>query len=70
MKPVVRLAALAAVLALAAGCSSYNPLKWVGIMSDPANPPTPLTPIVATVTPRAAWTASVGKSAGLNLRPA
>jgi outer membrane protein assembly factor BamB len=69
MKPVVRLAALAA-LAFAAGCSSYNPLKWVGIMSDPANPPTPLTPIEAKVTPRAAWTASVGKSAGLNLRPA
>jgi outer membrane protein assembly factor BamB len=69
MKSVVRLAALAA-LAFAAGCSSYNPLKWVGIMSDPANPPTPLTPIEAKVTPRAAWTASVGKSAGLNLRPA
>jgi len=69
MKPVVRSAALAA-LVIAAGCSSYNPLKWVGIMSDPANPPTPLAPIEAKVTPRAAWTASVGKSAGLNLRPA
>ena len=69
MKPVVRLAALAA-LAVAAGCSSYNPLKWVGIMSDPAHPPTPLAPIDAKTTPRAAWTASVGKSAGLNLRPA
>ncbi|HET9471469.1 MAG TPA: outer membrane protein assembly factor BamB [Usitatibacter sp.] len=69
MRPVVRIAALAAVL-LAAGCSSYNPLKWVGIMTDPANPPTPLAPIDAKVAPRAAWTASVGKSAGLNLRPA
>jgi len=69
MKSVVRSAALAALL-IAAGCSSYNPLKWVGIMSDPANPPVPLSPIEAKVTPRAAWTASVGKSAGLNLRPA
>jgi outer membrane protein assembly factor BamB len=68
MKPA-RLAALAA-LAFAAGCSSYNPLKWVGIMNDPAHPPTPLAPIEAKVAPRAAWTASVGKSAGLNLRPA
>jgi len=69
MRSVVRLAALAAVV-LAAGCSSYNPLKWVGIISDPANPPTPLSPIEPKVAPRAAWTASVGKSAGLNLRPA
>jgi outer membrane protein assembly factor BamB len=64
-----RLAVLAP-LALAAACSSYNPLVWVGIMSEPANPPTPLAPITATVTPQAAWTASVGKSKGLNLRPA
>lgn len=66
---IVRLAALAP-LALAAACSSYNPLKWVGIVSEPAHPPTPLAPIEAKLTPRAAWTASVGKSAGLNLRPA
>jgi len=39
-------------------------------MSTPANPPTPLTPIEAKVTPRAVWTASVGKSKGYNLRPA
>jgi outer membrane protein assembly factor BamB len=69
MRRALRLAVLAP-LALAAACSSYNPLKWVGIMSDPANPPTPLAPITATVTPRAAWTASVGKAKGLNLRPA
>ncbi len=66
---IVRLAALAP-LAIAAACSSYNPLKWVGIVSEPAHPPTPLAPIDAKLTPRAAWTASVGKSAGLNLRPA
>jgi outer membrane protein assembly factor BamB len=53
-------------LLLAAACSTYNPLKALGIMSDPANPPTPLTPIRATVTPRAAWTASVGKSLGFD----
>jgi outer membrane protein assembly factor BamB len=69
MRPLARAACIAA-LALAAACSSYNPLKWVGIMSDPANPPTPLAPIEPKLTPRAAWTASVGKSAGLNLRPA
>jgi outer membrane protein assembly factor BamB len=67
-----RLAAIGAIaaLALAAGCSSYNPLKWVGLVSEPAHPPTPLAPIEAKVSPRAAWTASVGKSAGFNLRPA
>ena len=69
MRPLVRFAALAA-LALAAACSSYNPLRWVGITSAPAHPPTPLAPIQATLTPRAVWTASVGKSAGFNLRPA
>jgi outer membrane protein assembly factor BamB len=65
----LRLAVVAPAL-LAAACSSYNPLVWVGIMSTPANPPTPLTPIEAKVTPRAVWTASVGKSKGYNLRPA
>jgi outer membrane protein assembly factor BamB len=65
----LRLAALAPAF-LAAACSSYNPLVWIGIMSTPANPPTPLTPIEAKVTPRAVWTASVGKSKGFNLRPA
>jgi outer membrane protein assembly factor BamB len=61
---------LVAPLLLATACSTYNPLKWVGIMSDPANPPTPLTPITATVTPRAAWTSPVGKSLGFEFQPA
>jgi outer membrane protein assembly factor BamB len=69
MKPWLRAAAVAA-LALAAGCESYNPLRWVGIVSGPAHPPTPLAPIAAKVNPQAAWTASVGKSADLHLRPA
>ena len=69
MKPLLRLAALA-TLTLAAACSSVNPLRWVGIVSAPAHPPTPLAQFEAKVTPRAAWTASVGKSDGLNLRPA
>ena len=60
----------AAALALVmAGCSSWNPLVAMGIQSEPANKPTPLAPIKATVTPRAAWTASVGKSQGFNFRP-
>ena len=69
MRPLARAALLAPAL-VAAACSSYNPLVWVGIMSTPANPPTPLTPIDAKVTPRAVWTAGVGKSKGFNLRPA
>ena len=56
-------------LLLAAGCTTYNPLKAVGLMSDPANPPTPLTPITATVTPRATWTAAAGKSMGFQFMP-
>ena len=58
-----------APLLLAAACSTYNPLKALGIMSDPANPPTPLTPITATATPRAAWTAAAGKSMGFGFLP-
>ncbi len=69
MKPL-RIALGALVLGLAAaGCSSWNPLVAVGIMSEPANKPMPLAPINATVTPRAVWTARVGKSLGFNFRP-
>ncbi len=69
MRRALRIAAIAA-LALAAGCQSYNPLRWVGIAHGPAHPPTALAPIQAKVTPSVAWSASVGKSAALNLRPA
>ena len=63
-------AALVVATAGLAGCSgSYNPLVWVGIMSEPARKPKELTPITATVTPRAAWTAQVGKAAGFGFRP-
>ncbi|HZZ94439.1 MAG TPA: outer membrane protein assembly factor BamB [Usitatibacter sp.] len=58
-----------ATLLLAAGCSSYNPLVAVGIVTEPPNPPTPLQPIKATVTPKAAWSTSVGKSLGFRLVP-
>jgi outer membrane protein assembly factor BamB len=57
------------LLPLVAGCGSYNPLRWVGIMDPPPNEPTKLTEIKATVTPKASWTASVGKSAGYRFRP-
>jgi outer membrane protein assembly factor BamB len=60
---------LVAPLLLATACSTYNPLKAVGIMSDPANPPTPLAPIKATVAPRVLWTAPVGKSLGFQFLP-
>jgi outer membrane protein assembly factor BamB len=62
-------AVLFAPLLLAMSCSTYNPLKALGIMSDPANAPTPLTPITATATPRAAWTAAAGKSMGFGFLP-
>src|ERR1700687_1242124 len=68
MKPSRR--AVLALLALTAGCSTYNPLKMVGIISEPANKPTPLAPIEAKVTPRALWTTSVGKAGNFHLSPA
>lgn len=69
MRIALRAAAIA-LLVLAAGCETYNPLRWIGIIHGPAHPPTALAPIEAKVTPTAAWRANVGKGAGLNLRPA
>ena len=66
---IARAACVAGALVLA-GCSSYNPLIALGIKSEPANKPTPLTPINATANPRAVWTTNVGKSQGFDLRPA
>ncbi len=60
-------AAVAVALA-AAGCST-NPLVAIGLKSAPPNPPTPLAPITASVTPRAIWTVPAGKSLGFNFRP-
>ncbi len=62
----MRLARLAALLAPAAlaGCGVFG----IGSSSD-APKPTPLTEIKATVTPKAAWSVSVGKSAGFGLQP-
>jgi outer membrane protein assembly factor BamB len=61
--------ALAAAFLLPAACSSWNPLVAVGIMSQPGHKPTPLTPIKASVTPRMAWSAQVGKGGGFSFRP-
>lgn len=61
--------ALAAVLLLPVACSSWNPLVAMGIRSEPANKPTPLADIAATVTPRPQWSAAVGKSGGFAFRP-
>ena len=61
-----------AAAALLGGCgsmSSWNPLHWVGLADSPANKPTPLTEIRATVVPKAVWTASVGKAGGFRFRP-
>jgi outer membrane protein assembly factor BamB len=64
-----KLLAFAAAAWLAAGCSTYNPLKAVGIISDPPNKPTELTAFTAVVKPHAVWSASVGKSQGFRLVP-
>ena len=68
-----RLATVAAVAlaAGAAGCStwSWNPLVSVGIMSEPANKPTPLGNVTATVLPKAVWITQVGKASGFGFRP-
>jgi len=68
----MRLAAAALAALALGGCAApttWNPLRWVGIMDAPANQPTPLTEIKATVTPRAAWTTGVGKAGGYLFRP-
>jgi outer membrane protein assembly factor BamB len=65
----LRLAAAALSIAVA-GCSTWNPLVAVGIMSEPANKPVELTPIKGTLSPRIAWSQSVGKAQGFSFRPA
>lgn len=65
---LARALALAAAAALA-GCSTWNPLVAIGIMSEPAHKPTPLQPITAKVTPQAVWTTQVGKASGFGFRP-
>jgi outer membrane protein assembly factor BamB len=67
----LRLAAVAALSIALGGCSTWwNPLVAVGIMSEPANKPVELTPIKATLSPRIAWSQSVGKAQGFSFRPA
>ena len=61
--------AAAAALLLPAACSTWNPLVAIGIKSEPAHKPTPLTPITAQVNATAAWTANVGKSGAFRFRP-
>ena len=64
------LAALAASVALVvAGCGSWNPFVYLGLANEPAHKPTPLTEIRATVTPKPAWSVSVGKSGGFHFTP-
>jgi outer membrane protein assembly factor BamB len=65
----LHLLAAAACAAVLAGCST-NPLVTLGLMTEPANKPVPLTPIKASLSPRTAWTQSVGKSMGYAFRPA
>lgn len=66
---IARALALALAAAALAGCSTWNPLVAIGVMSGPAHKPTPLEPITAKVTPRAAWTTQVGKASGFGFRP-
>jgi len=62
-------AALALTLAIS-GCTSWNPLVAVGIMSEPANKPVAIAPIKASLSPRIGWSQSVGKAQGFVFRPA
>jgi outer membrane protein assembly factor BamB len=61
--------AAAAILLLPAACTSWNPLVAMGIQSEPAHKPTPLTPITAKVNPTAAWSVNVGKAGAFRFRP-
>jgi len=67
-RAVLRLA-LVAACGLAGGCSTWNPLVAVGIMSEPAHKPTPLAAITATVTPKPVWTEQAGKAAVVGFQP-
>lgn len=69
MRIIVRAVSALFATALLAGCVSYNPLELLGISGSPAHKPTPLAPFTAQVSPRAVWTASVGKSGGFSFRP-
>ena len=69
MKIVRRALGAALAAAALAGCATYNPLEALGITGGAAHKPTPLAPFTAQVTPRAVWTASVGKSGGFSFRP-
>jgi outer membrane protein assembly factor BamB len=67
---LARAALAGAVLATGlSGCTTWNPLVAMGIQSVPAHAPTPLGPISATVTPKAAWIAQVGKAGTYRFRP-
>jgi outer membrane protein assembly factor BamB len=65
----LRMLAAAALVACVPGCSSWNPLVAVGLVSEPANKPVELKPIKASLSPRVAWTQSIGKSQGYVFRP-
>ena len=62
-------AALVASAFLLSACGGWDPLVAIGIRSESNNKPTALAPITASVTPRVAWTASVGKAGGFPLHP-
>ena len=66
----LRIAAAAALALALSGCSTWNPLVAVGIMSEPANKPYDIAPIKSTLSPRIAWSQSVGKAQGFSFRPA
>src|SRR5207237_5615320 len=68
-RPAAFALACGLVLALG-GCSTWNPLVAVGIMSEPANKPVALAPIKSSLSPRLAWQLSVGKAQGFVFRPA
>jgi outer membrane protein assembly factor BamB len=63
---VARLAAVAACAAALSGCSSFHPFGW---FQDEDKKPMPLAEFTATVTPKVAWSTSVGSAGAYRFRP-
>lgn len=69
MKTLRQVLALVLAAGMLCACSSWSPLVALGFRSEPANKPTPLAPITASITPKAGWSMAVGKSQGFSFHP-
>ena len=69
MRPLRQALALVLAAGMLSACTSWNPLVALGIRTEPANKPTPLAPIKASITPKVGWSMAVGKSQGFSFHP-